>query len=93
MDPRTPSDPPIPSPPTSALDLGTHIHQQMDLALLRVQTCLQAIAAKHGRHARGVFDKMPCPTGCGGTLVYMIGVRTRSGEGKCSTDGCAAWVG
>lgn len=60
-------------------------------AFERINTCMKAIRAKHGK-ARGLVDSMPCPTGCGGTLRYSIASYNGHCHGACSTEGCARWM-
>lgn len=62
-----------------------------DEAFQRVNTCVKAIRAKHGK-ARGLVGDMPCPTGCGGTLRYSIASYNGHVHGRCSTDDCASWM-
>lgn len=62
-----------------------------DAAFARINTCLKAIRAKHGK-TRGVQDLMPCPNHCGGTLHYSIASYNGHVHGCCSTKDCASWM-
>lgn len=57
----------------------------------RVVTARKGITDKHGKE-RGVQGEMPCPNACGGTLRYSIAGVNGHIHGRCSTEGCAAWM-
>jgi hypothetical protein len=50
-----------------------------------------AKAAGLGRGNGGV-GKMPCPTGCGGTLQYSVASVNGHMHARCSTDKCVSWM-
>jgi hypothetical protein len=64
---------------------------QFEAAFARVNTCLKAIRAKHGK-ARGLMGQMLCPIDCGGTLSYSIAAYNGHVHGQCSTKDCASWM-